>query len=112
MWLDLRPGAKVKLSMHHNHQGARQPNTIHIGAKAGFKSKAGALAGSGLGLVVGREEATSSFKLVVESVPMKMGLWWMDAAMRGGPAMLPIVNQYPMFEDSPDPSASVIASDS
>merc|ERR1719409_2209117 len=37
MWLDLRPGARIKLNRNHNHQGARQPNTIHIGAKEGKK---------------------------------------------------------------------------
>ena len=39
MWLDLREGAKVRLitdgAAKHNHQGAKQPNTIHIGSSEG-----------------------------------------------------------------------------
>merc|ERR1711988_924680 len=37
MWWDMRRGAKVKLCQHHNCQGARQPNSIHIGSKKGQK---------------------------------------------------------------------------
>lgn len=44
-------------------------------------------------------------RLIIEGAPMKLGAWWMDAAMRGGPEILPIVNSEPLFEDSPDPSA-------
>jgi len=105
MWWDLRPGARVKLSKSHNHQGARQPNSIHIGAKKGFKSKEGKVAGPGLGAVVSRDESTCAFKLNIESCPIKMGIWWLEAAARGGPARLPIVNQSPVFEDSKDRAA-------
>lgn len=107
MWLDLRPGARVKLSASHNHQGARQPNTLHIGAKKGSKGpkadgkdEGKRVAGPGNGAVVGRDEATCSFKLSIESAPMKLGIWWLEAASRGGPAMLPVINQKPLFEDS------------
>lgn len=106
MWLDLRPGAKVKLSAGHNHQNAKQPNTMHIGAKKGqkFHGKELQHVGPGLGAVVRRDEASASFKLNIESAPMKLGIWWLEAAARGGPEMLPLVNQRPVFEDSPDPS--------
>ena len=36
---------------------------------------------------------------------MKLGIWWLEAAARGGPAMLPVVNQRPAFEDSKDARA-------
>lgn len=29
---------------------------------------------------------------------MKLGIWWLEAAARGGPARLPIVNVKPTFE--------------
>ena len=45
MWLDLRPGAAVQLSALHNHQGAQQPTTLHIGAKSQRKDKSGKPAG-------------------------------------------------------------------
>ena len=34
-----------------------------------------------------------------------MGTWWLEAAARGGPAMLPLINASPAFEGSADPSA-------
>ena len=37
MWLDLRLGAKIKLTAGHNHQGAKQPSTMHVGARKGQK---------------------------------------------------------------------------
>ena len=110
MWLDLRPGAKIKLCKHHNCQGARQPNSIHIGSKRGqkFNGKAIANAGQcpGLGAVVRWEDATASVKLTIEGTSMRLGVWWLEAAARGGPALLPIVNQQPAFEGAPDPSGS------
>ena len=108
MWLDLRPGAKIKLTAGHNHQGAKQPDTMHVGARKGQKFRGEALrnVGPGHGSVLKRDEYTSSTRVIIEGAAMKLGAWWMDAAMRGGPAVLPIVNIKPNFEgdDSPDPS--------
>jgi hypothetical protein len=106
MWLDLRPGARVKLSKWHNHQGARQPNTIHIGGKKTPKS--GRAPGPGLGAVSKRDDTTCSFKLNIESCPMKLGLWWLEAAARGGPALLPVVNQKPCFEGEEKAEAAAL----
>lgn len=114
MWLDLSAGASVKLIAHgpakHNHQGARQPNTIHIGSKKGqkFQGKPLASAGScpGHGTVVRREDESSSVILQVEGAKCRLGTWWLEAAERGGPAMLPLVNHAPVFEGAPDPSAA------
>lgn len=106
MWLDLRPGARIKLTKGHNHQGAKQPNTMHIGAKKGktFQGKVLANVGPGNGTVSKRDEETCSFKLSIEGVPIRLGVWWLDAAARGGPAHLPIVNQIPVMADSKDTS--------
>jgi hypothetical protein len=111
MWLDLRPGAKIKLSAEHNHQGARQPNSIHIGAKKGqkFQGKPIENAGPGHGAVVKRDEASCSFKLNVEGTPMRLGLWWLEAASRGGPAMLPVVNRSPVLENAEADAAALKA---
>ena len=104
MWLDLRPGAKVKLTKGHNHQGAKQPNTMHIGAKKGqkFQGKELANVGPGFGTVSKRDEETDSFKLSIEGAIIRMGVWWLDAAARGGPQLLPLVNQVPVFADCKD----------
>ena len=52
---------------------------------------------------MGREVQTASIKLNVENATMRMGIWWVEAAARGGPAMLPVVNLSPTFEGSPSP---------
>ena len=91
MWLDLRPNAAIKMitdgPAKHNHQGAKQPNTIHIGSEAGQKfgdkpiPKAGAQPGNG---VVGYyEEDTRSILLKIEGTTMRLGLWWLEAAASG-----------------------------
>jgi hypothetical protein len=107
MWLDLRDGAKVKLSVGHNCQGARQPTTIHIGSRKGqtFQGKPIPNAGAhpGRGTSLGRDESTCSIRLSIESASMRLGIWWLEAAVRGGPAMLPVVNQTPSFEGSAAP---------
>lgn len=105
MWLDLRTGAKVMLSEHHNCQGAKQPGSMHIGSSKGqhFQGKPIPNAGKhpGNGVVVQRDDATVSFKLSIEGTPMRLGIWWLEAAIRGGPQALPVVNQKPVFEKLP-----------
>ena len=74
MWLDLSPGASIRLlsegPAEHNHQGAKQPSTIHIGSKSGQKFGGKPIAGAGshpgVGKVVRREEDTCSLVLQVE----------------------------------------------
>ena len=50
----------------------------------------------GLGRVVRRTE--TYWLLDIEGRRMKLGLWWMEAAMRGAVEVLPVVNQEPRFE--------------
>merc|ERR1719158_2104907 len=87
MWLDLSDGQKGRLTPGHNIQGARQPTLMHIGV-GGVQ---------GLGRVTCRKE--TYWLLSIEGVPMKLGIWWMEAAMRGAVGVLPIVNQEPRFEE-------------
>jgi len=100
MWLDLNVGQRVKLTPGHNIQGAKQPSFMHIGAEAGtvhtYKGRARPAA-EGFGTVIRRCEATSSFDLNIEGVQMRLGIWWLEAAARGGPRSLPIVNVDPEF---------------
>lgn len=95
MWLDLSDGQAVRITPGHNIQGARQPQFMHIGAKKPYKDKA---PGEGLGKVMNRDESTCSFTLSIEGAVMKLGLWWLDAAIRGGVDVLPIVNSRPTFQ--------------
>jgi hypothetical protein len=91
MWLDLRDRQRIKITPGHNIQGAKQPQYMHIG-----KAK------PGHGSVLQRDESTSSFSLSIEGANMRLGLWWLDAAMRGAVDVLPIVNENPLYEDDVD----------
>lgn len=92
-WLDLSDKARIRLTDGHNVQGSRQPMYSHIGGKKAVKVN-GVLRspGPGVGTVVGRDDATASLELCIEGVHMRLGLWWLDAATRGGPVTLPVVN--------------------
>lgn len=100
MWLDLSVGQRVKITPGHNIQGAQQPAYMHIGAEPGtthrYKGKTRPAA-EGVGTVIRRCDATSSFVLNIEGSQMLLGIWWLDAAVRGGPRTLPVVNEDPTF---------------
>lgn len=100
MWLDLSNGAKVRITPGHNIQGAKQPQYMHIGAKHPREARAGSSIrpGPGLGSVRTRDESASSFMLDIEGASMRLGLWWLDSAVRGAVEALPVVNQNPEFE--------------
>jgi len=101
MWLDLRPGQAIKLHPGHNIQGAQQPAYMHIGATKDRKTRDGRVIKAcpdGFGIVMDRDEKASCFQLNVEGAVMSLGLWWLDAAMRGAVEVLPVVNRQPAFE--------------
>lgn len=100
MWLDLGERQKVRITPGHNIQGAKQPQYMHIGALRPVTLKGVTRQpGAGLGCVVSRQEETASFVLDIEGVQMRLGIWWLEAALRGGPDVLPVVNQKPVFEN-------------
>eukprot|EP01062_Namystynia_karyoxenos_P005791 TRINITY_DN119_c0_g2_i2.p1 TRINITY_DN119_c0_g2~~TRINITY_DN119_c0_g2_i2.p1 ORF type:complete len:518 (+),score=165.86 TRINITY_DN119_c0_g2_i2:87-1556(+) len=99
MWLDLSERQKVRITPGHNIQGAKQPQYMHIGAEkpVTFKGQTRQPA-EGFGVVVKREDASSSFVLQIEGEQMRLGIWWLDVAQRGAVEQLPIVNAQPQFE--------------
>eukprot|EP00658_Telonema_sp_P-2_P077689 TRINITY_DN7086_c0_g1_i1.p1 TRINITY_DN7086_c0_g1~~TRINITY_DN7086_c0_g1_i1.p1 ORF type:complete len:270 (-),score=48.04 TRINITY_DN7086_c0_g1_i1:380-1189(-) len=102
MWLDLSDRAKIRITPGHNIQGAKQPNRMHIGASRAVTYKGETRQPcEGNGTVLRREQFY--WLLTIEGVPMKLGLWWMDAAMRGAVDVLPIVNQQAQFEGNVAP---------
>lgn len=99
MWWDLRDGQRVRIAEDHNIQGARQPQYMHIGASRPYTHKGVTRdPGVGLGSVVRREEDSCSFILSIEGVQMRLGIWWLESAIRGGIDALPLVNEHPNFE--------------
>lgn len=100
MWLDLQKGQAVRITPGHNIQGAKQPAYMHIGAKKPIVVKGETRQpGVGVGTVLNRCNTTCSFILQIEGVQMRLGIWWLESAMRGGVTHLPIVNRDPVFED-------------
>jgi len=101
MWLDLRNGAAVKVHADHNCQGAEQPNTIHIGATKGQKYRGKKLLrapADGTGVVEERNERTGQIKCRLSGAAVNLGIWWLDAAMRGALPSLPLINRVPTFQ--------------
>jgi NAD-dependent SIR2 family protein deacetylase len=84
MWLDLKNNSDIKLVSGHNCIGSGQPNFKHIT--------------HGKGKVIKRKEGSCSFILDIQGAQMKLGLWWMDSALRGAVDQLPVVNVKPEFE--------------
>jgi len=98
MWWDLSEGQRIRISPGHNIQGARQPAFLHIGAKHPItRGSVKVMPAEGYGVVLKREDASCSLKLVIENANMRIGLWWLDAAQRGAVASIPIVNSKPEF---------------
>jgi len=101
MWLDLRDGQKVRITPGHNIQGAQQPQYMHIGAPGPYRDSATGQVrqpAEGLGTVARRDDSSASYVLAIEGAHMRLGIWWLEAAARGGVEALPVVNQKPAFE--------------
>eukprot|EP00439_Symbiodinium_sp_Y106_P080574 s842_g19.t1 len=100
MWLDLQKGQAVRITPGHNIQGAKQPAYMHIGAKKPIVVKGETRQpGVGVGTVLNRCNTTCSFILQIEGVQMRLGIWWLESATRGGVSHLPIVNRDPVQDD-------------
>mmetsp|Transcript_60804 Transcript_60804/g.99402 ORF Transcript_60804/g.99402 Transcript_60804/m.99402 type:complete len:114 (-) Transcript_60804:240-581(-) len=52
----------------------------------------------GNGRVLSRCDKSCSFVLQIEGVQMRLGIWWLESAMRGAVDVLPVVNKEPSFE--------------
>ncbi|CAE8626753.1 unnamed protein product [Polarella glacialis] len=91
MWLDFSDGQKVRLTKGHNVQGAKQPQYMHIHV--------------GLGCVIKRDQSTCSFSLQIEGASMRLGIWWLEAAMIGSVDVFPLVNESPRFGQDEDEDA-------
>ena len=98
MWWDLSVGAKIKLNKNHNIQGAKQPIYMHIGAKRA-KTIDGVRyePGYGHGVVKRWSNQKVGIDLHVDRVHMLLGQWWLDAAIRGGPLTIPVINPEPVL---------------
>lgn len=76
---DLSKGQKVRISGFNNLRGAHQPNDKGIDEKT-------------QGTVTGRDPRACAFIISIGGTNKKLGLWWLETAMRGGLEYLPVVN--------------------
>jgi len=69
----------------------------HIGAPKATKNTNGVVVqpGKGRGTALGHDPSTSSIRLSIDGTNMRLGAWWLEAAIRGGPELLPVVNFTP-----------------
>jgi hypothetical protein len=79
-WWDLSPGAKLRVSQHNNIEGAEQDAYLHITPE---------LIGEALPL---NERSCYISIRFDRRTSMELGVWWIDAALRGGVDYLPVVN--------------------
>ncbi|CAB9502843.1 protein deacetylase sirtuin-6 [Seminavis robusta] len=87
MWLDLSTGSAVKLAKGHNIAGAGQPDYDHLNDIAEPQGH------------VGRwDRKTAAIRLRIRDTGFLLGQWWIEAAQRGGPPTIPVVNIFPEFE--------------
>lgn len=99
MWLDLSDGQAIRLTPGHNIQGAGQPQYMHIGANSPITIKGVRVEPSdGTGRIRERRDHEGSFILFVGGATMRLGVWWLDSAVRGEVDQLPVVNLHPAFE--------------
>jgi len=80
-WWDLSPGAKLRVSQHNNIEGAEQPAYLGITHKL-----------IGEALPINERTRCLSVRFPGRSSTMQLGVWWIDAALRGGVEYLPVVN--------------------
>jgi NAD-dependent SIR2 family protein deacetylase len=80
-WWDLRPGASLRVSHHNNIEGAQQP--AYLGITSGLVGEA---------LPVNNRTCCLSVCFPDRKSTMQLGIWWIDAALRGGVEYLPVVN--------------------
>ena len=83
--LDLTPGERVRLHEEHNWRECGQDRGGQVGAGAE-------------GRVVRYCSTQRAWQLEVEGVAMLLGHWWVEAAVRGSLAFLPIVSKLPQLQ--------------
>lgn len=80
-WWDLSPGARLKVSEHNNIEGAQQ--RAYLGITPNITGEA---------LTVDDRTCCLSIRFPKFRSTMQLGVWWIDAALRGGVEYLPVVN--------------------
>merc|ERR1712166_1360081 len=74
---------------------------IHIGATKGQKYRGKKLLrapADGTGVVEERNERTGQIKCRLSGAAVNLGIWWLDAAMRGALPSLSLINRVPTFQ--------------
>ncbi|CAK0835807.1 unnamed protein product [Prorocentrum cordatum] len=80
-WWDLSPGSKLTVSKQNNIEGAQQPSYLHITPTV-----------EGEVFLLNERSRYISIRFGGGQTAMQLGVWWIDAALRGGVDHLPVVN--------------------
>ena len=100
MYLDLSDNQKIMLNPGHNCQGSKQGAFMHIGGSEAIRYRDRVRQpGPGYGKVVSYSKAQQGWQLQVEGVPMLLGGWWLEAAVRGALEYVPVINFDPKVVD-------------
>ena len=100
MYLDLSDNQKIILNPGHNCQGSKQGSLMHIGGSEAIRYRNTVQQpGPGYGRVVSYSQAHQGWQLQVEGVPMLLGGWWLEAAVRGALEFVPVINYNPKVVD-------------
>jgi len=82
-WWDLSPGSTLRVSTHNNIEGAEQPAYLKITPEI-------------IGKALPQNDRACCISIRFASLSgspaMQLGMWWIDAALRGGVEYLPVVN--------------------
>merc|ERR1719204_1588657 len=98
MVVNLNKGTEIRLHPDHNCQGSRQPKLLHVyGRSGGFEPFQVVCRppGPGNGTVEEYDPVLSGWEITIEGVTLLLGGWWLEAAKRGGPDTLPVINLSP-----------------
>jgi len=89
------------LNPGHNCQGSKQGSLMHIGGSEAIRYRGTVQRpGPGYGRVVTYNQTHQGWQLQVEGVPMLLGGWWLEAAVRGALEFVPVINYNPKVVDT------------
>ena len=100
MWLDLRPGQKIRIGEDHEHDqdgGTVRQKQVKVGrdSERGVQRLCQNGSRQRIGLVSKYREDLMALVVVVEKVEHLLGIWWLESISEGKVEYTPVVNSSP-----------------